>query len=663
MTPHAFVAMPFGTKPGADGQAIDFDRIFSELLKPALVAAGFDVFRADQEKHAGDILSDMYRELLVADLVVADLTLDNPNVWYELGVRHALRSRGVMLVQGPRPTQPFDLYTDRKLSYHLKNGAPDPAFLKADRELLTRAAEAVRNDQGSVRSASPVYEELRDLREPDWRELMLAGHNEFSETQKRWANRIEIARQKGRPGDILLLAEETPNRALWIEAKRTAGDALLDLKRYEFALKQYDEVLAVDAAHKSCAESRAICLGRLGRFEEARVAVRELKDRFPKDADCWALAGRVEKDQWVMRWRGAPLDHAAPSGAATSVLRAAAASEDASLRDAIDAYRTAFQLDPAHHASGVRAYALSLVRQHLGGTANPAELERLRGGAIWACYTAQGRDPADYWALAGLAEMLMLTAANDAALAQFECAIAAANQNWFALDSTRQALQLFHDLEFHPEETAAALKLVDSEIARSSQPLEARQVLLFAGPRVDAPGRARPRFPQALVPQVADEIARVLDGLAAGPEDIALIQGAAGGDLLFAEACVKRGVRVQLHLPLPEPEFVKQAVLASASGETWRMRYYDLRGRLQDPPRVMPDELGPLPPGVYAQKRCNLWLLYSALAREVDRLRFIALWDPADDGPGGTAQMVREVTQHTERVALIDLRRLAATTN
>ncbi len=46
---------------------------------------------------------------------MADLTLDNPNVWYELGVRHALRARGVQLVQGPQPTSPFDIYTDRKL--------------------------------------------------------------------------------------------------------------------------------------------------------------------------------------------------------------------------------------------------------------------------------------------------------------------------------------------------------------------------------------------------------------------------------------------------------------------------------------------------------------------------------------------------------------------
>src|SRR6266850_6021934 len=108
--PHAFVVMPFGTKPGADGQMIDFNRVYGEYIEPALKEAGLQAFRADQEMRAGDIRTDMFQELLVADLVVADLTVDNPNVWYELGVRHALRSRGVILVQGPRASQPFDLY-------------------------------------------------------------------------------------------------------------------------------------------------------------------------------------------------------------------------------------------------------------------------------------------------------------------------------------------------------------------------------------------------------------------------------------------------------------------------------------------------------------------------------------------------------------------------
>ena len=72
MKPHAFVAMPFGTKPEADGQPVDFNRVYAELLKPALKDAGCEVFRADEEQRAGNIRTDMFQELLVADLTIID---------------------------------------------------------------------------------------------------------------------------------------------------------------------------------------------------------------------------------------------------------------------------------------------------------------------------------------------------------------------------------------------------------------------------------------------------------------------------------------------------------------------------------------------------------------------------------------------------------------
>src|ERR1051326_7812867 len=120
MRSHAFVAMPFGLKTGPNGQTINFNRIFDDFIKPSVEDAGLTVFRADQETRAGDILTDMFQELLIADLVIADLTIDNPNVWYELGVRHALRARGVVLVSGGSVPTDFDLYTNRKLRYALK---------------------------------------------------------------------------------------------------------------------------------------------------------------------------------------------------------------------------------------------------------------------------------------------------------------------------------------------------------------------------------------------------------------------------------------------------------------------------------------------------------------------------------------------------------------
>ena len=138
MALHAFVAMPYGTKEG-----IDFNRIYSEYIKPALESAGFEVFRADEESRAGSIHTDMFQELLLADLVVVDLSIDNPNVWYELGVRHALRARGVLQIQCRRDYLPFDVHGQRTLRYHIKDGVPDAEYQPRGRPLT---------GQGSVSS-------------------------------------------------------------------------------------------------------------------------------------------------------------------------------------------------------------------------------------------------------------------------------------------------------------------------------------------------------------------------------------------------------------------------------------------------------------------------------------------------------------------------------
>src|SRR5437899_2012621 len=128
MAYHVFVAMPFGDKEG-----IDFNKIYSDLIKPALESVGFEVFRADEEMRVGDICTDMFQELLLADLVVADLSIDNPNVWYELGVRHALRRRGVIQITCRRDYMPFDVYTDRTLRYQIKENTGGAAVPAAER--------------------------------------------------------------------------------------------------------------------------------------------------------------------------------------------------------------------------------------------------------------------------------------------------------------------------------------------------------------------------------------------------------------------------------------------------------------------------------------------------------------------------------------------------
>jgi hypothetical protein len=189
-----------------------------------------------------------------------------------------------------------------------------------------------------------------------------------------------------------------------------------------------------------------------------------------------------------------------------------------------------------------------------------------------------------------------------------------------------------------------------------------RRVLLFSGHLMDAPGRAVPRFPPALEAAARRAIETELDRLDAGPHDLALAQAAAGGDLLFLEACQRRGLQVQVLLPFDEARFLDESVRGAAFNPEhgdWLGRYQAMRRQLKAPPRLMPDERGPLPSDANAFEHCNLWLLHTALAAGADRLNFLCLWNGSGgDGPGGTAHMVAEVKRRGGHVSWIDTRRL-----
>ncbi len=87
-----FVDMPFGQKPDLkSGVLVDFDQIYNEAIKPAIEQCGLEPLRGDEESTGGIIHSAMFARLLLAEFVVADLSLANANVFYELGIRHAAK--------------------------------------------------------------------------------------------------------------------------------------------------------------------------------------------------------------------------------------------------------------------------------------------------------------------------------------------------------------------------------------------------------------------------------------------------------------------------------------------------------------------------------------------------------------------------------------------
>lgn len=658
MSLHVFVAMPFGSRRDTAGQEIDFDLIYGELIRPALESAGLEVMRGDEELEAGDIRADLFQELLLADLVLADLTLDNPNVWYELGVRHALRARGVILVQGPRSAQPFDTYTDRKFCYHLADGAPDPATLGADRQALAELARATL-DAWPGRKTSPVYCLLPHLEEPDWARLRVGNALEYWDSYDAWATRIEIARNGDRPEDILVLADEAPATPLRVEAHLKAGEALRRMRHFAFALEQFELALEFAPDHYEAARQRGICLQRSGRTDEARASYRKLLELDHDDVGAWELLARLDKEEWVSAWRRPDHDPAR--------MRDDAAYEEALLREAIKSYSTAFRIAPAHYYAGLNAVMLMHLYQDLTSDRRyVAELAVMTGGVAWAA-SCERDESRRYWALANLGGLALLDGDPAAVGSAYREAIAHADNDWLALQATRDHLSLLADLAFRPENVDMALATLDRAMQRMKPPANQwrpDKVFLFSGHMIDSPDRAQPRFPADKETIAAARIGETLDALGAGPDDLAIAQGAAGGDILFAEACRARGVRFQMLLPLPEPEFIEASILPCADGETWRQRYLELREQLALPPRIMPAELGPLPRDRYGRstnpfERCNLWLLYSALAQGLERVRFICLWNGGgSDGPGGTAHMVREVKRRTGQVRWLDTRQL-----
>jgi len=185
--------------------------------------------------------------------------------------------------------------------------------------------------------------------------------------------------------------------------------------------------------------------------------------------------------------------------------------------------------------------------------------------------------------------------------------------------------------------------------------LTPRNVLLFSGHMIDAPGRKQPRFPADKELMARDAIVDTLTQVGTGPGDLAICGGACGGDLIFAEACLARGAGLELYLPFDQPTFLAESV--DFAGANWHDRF--LAAASKATMHVAPAELGPLRPGEEPYERNNRWMLESAARFGPEKIVFICLWDgQGGDGPGGTRHLMEEAGRKSERIYWLDTRKL-----
>ena len=114
-----FVIRGFGEKKDSGGKLIDFDKVDTELIKPAMEKCGLVGGTTAIVQGAGPIHQDMFQLILRAAVVICDITVHNPNVFYELGVRHALRKKHTVLIKGTPSDDraPFDIAGLRYMEY------------------------------------------------------------------------------------------------------------------------------------------------------------------------------------------------------------------------------------------------------------------------------------------------------------------------------------------------------------------------------------------------------------------------------------------------------------------------------------------------------------------------------------------------------------------
>ena len=188
-----------------------------------------------------------------------------------------------------------------------------------------------------------------------------------------------------------------------------------------------------------------------------------------------------------------------------------------------------------------------------------------------------------------------------------------------------------------------------------SSPKPPRKVVLFSGHMIDAPGRAKPRFPPDKEAVAAGAIASALADLNLGSSDLAICGGACGGDLLFAETARARGSRLELYIPFEEPTFLEKSV--DFADRDWRARF--LAAKAGANLHIAPRELGPTHEGEDPYERNNRLMLDAASRFGPDKVDFVCLWNgEGGDGPGGTKHMMEEVRAEGGRTHWLDTTKL-----
>ena len=402
-----FVIMPFGAKPDtAGGPDIDFDRVYKDALEPAIEDANLDPIRADEERTGGIIHKPMFERLMLCDYAIADLTTANANVFYELGVRHAVRSQTTLTIFAKHQAIPFDVQFLRSLPYDLgKKNRFGQAAARALREQVTARLLQLRElavNQTPV--DSPVFTLLSDWKPGDIARLKTDVFRDRVQANEELKRRLAGIRE---------LSKEKATRSRAQDELQAFRDGLPDLDAVDAAtvvdlllthraLEDWGGMVGLVDAMPETLERQALVQEQVAFARNRRAGKRQdpaeraealrileaVVERYGVNSETLGLIGRVHKDRWQ------------DALAADDALKAAGC-----LDQAIDAYRQGYFADQRDAYPGINLLTLLDIR---GDEDSLQEKDRLLPVVQFAVDRRLASTTADYWDHATMLELAVL---------------------------------------------------------------------------------------------------------------------------------------------------------------------------------------------------------------------------------------------------------------
>lgn len=159
-----FVIMPYGVKTDTDGTTFNYDITYEYIIKAAIEELEssehrlkINTTRCDKIQLAGSIDVEMFRAILEADIAIIDISTLNPNVFYELGVRHALRDCVTIVIRKDRKDPPFNIQGIRLIDYDINE-------IESFEHTKNKIKNFVVNGLRDKETDSPIREALPDLK-------------------------------------------------------------------------------------------------------------------------------------------------------------------------------------------------------------------------------------------------------------------------------------------------------------------------------------------------------------------------------------------------------------------------------------------------------------------------------------------------------------------